>query len=180
MSKEFNLEDYKTVEERIKEFWTHYPHGRITTSLVELDNSDTTARMVVIKAKIYKQKGDEHPTSTGYAKEREGTRGANQTSFIENCETSAIGRGLANLGIGVDRKRPSREEMEAVTATNTAHEANLTLLKDYAQGLPDENPVKAKLRDEWRILEHSPLEVYKLVVSLNLNPEPEVEEVVTT
>jgi len=64
------------------------------------------------------------PTATGYAHEIRSDRGVNATSFVENCETSAIGRALANCGYATHGKRPSREEMSKVSRAenpNTGH-----------------------------------------------------------
>ncbi len=178
MSENFNLDDYVTVTERIQIFWKTYPEGRIKTVMVSLDPSDSAARMAVIKAWVWKQAGSDRADSTGYAKEREGTRGANEKAFLENCETSAIGRALANLNIGVSKKRPSREEMEGVQAVTQEHESNLKLLQKYAASLAEDTPIRSKLRDDWKILVHNPLEVLKLVQSFNLHStETEVEPV---
>lgn len=100
----FNLEDYETVDSRIKKFYKKYPEGRILTELVSETNNINTA---IIKAYIYN--GD-ILLSTGYAFEIAGQGYVNKTSHLENCETSAIGRGLANIGLNGD-KRPSKEEM---------------------------------------------------------------------
>ena len=175
----FNIDDYVSVQERIRIFWDTYPEGRIKTEMVHLDGPDITARMVVIKSWIWTDGGSKPADSTGYAKEREGTKGANMTAFIENCETSSIGRALANLGIGVSKNRPSREDMEGVQADKKEHKINLQNLKAYAANLKEDDPVRTKLREEWKQLEHNPLEVFKLIESFNLNIT-EVEEVTQT
>jgi len=105
----FNLEDYETVETRIDKFWVKYPDGRISTELlVEGD-----VRFIVF-ASIYRSLDDTHPFATGYAEERVNQGMVNKTSALENCETSAIGRALANGGFATRGKRPSREEMQKV------------------------------------------------------------------
>jgi len=178
MSENFNLDDYVSVGERIQIFWNKYPDGRIKTKMVSLDEPDAAVRMAVIKAWVWKKSDSTHADSTGYAKEREGTGGANRTAFLENCETSAIGRALANLGIGVSKKRPSREEMEGVEAVTQEHQSNLKLLQKYAESLAEDTPIRSKLRDDWKILVHNPLEVLKLIQSFNLHlTETEVEKV---
>jgi hypothetical protein len=108
----FNLEDYETVEERLIKFWKEHPDGRIDTALVE-----HTLQRFIIKAAIYRTEVDAHPWTTGYAEETVSTRGVNSTSALENCETSAIGRALANAGYATKGKRPSREEMSKVKAS---------------------------------------------------------------
>ncbi len=105
----FNLEDYETVEERLVKFWKEHPDGRIETSLVE-----STLQRFIIKASIFRTEVDAQAWTTGFAEETVSTRGVNSTSALENCETSAIGRALANAGYASKGKRPSREEMSKV------------------------------------------------------------------
>jgi hypothetical protein len=69
----------------------------------------------VFRAEIYFKNTETVPTATGYAQEIRSDRGVNSTSFVENCETSAIGRALANCGYATHGKRPSREEMSKVS-----------------------------------------------------------------
>jgi hypothetical protein len=111
MSNMFNLEDYETVEERLVKFWKEHPDGRIETALVE-----STLQRFIIKAAIYRTEVDAQAWTTGFAEETVSTRGVNSTSALENCETSAIGRALANAGYASKGKRPSREEMSKVKA----------------------------------------------------------------
>ena len=68
--------------------------------------------MVIMKASIYKDLKDEKPSATGIAYERESTSFINKTSYIENCETSCVGRALGMLGIGIDTSIASAEEVE--------------------------------------------------------------------
>jgi len=107
----FNLEDYETVEERLVKFWKDHPDGRIDTLLV-----DSTLQRFIVKASVYRTEVDAQAWTTGYAEETVSTRGVNSTSALENCETSAIGRALANAGYVTKGKRPSREEMSKVKA----------------------------------------------------------------
>jgi hypothetical protein len=105
----FNLEDYETVEERLAKFWKEHPDGRIFTEVIE-----HTLQRFIVKAAIYRTEVDAHPWTTGFAEETVSTRGVNSTSALENCETSAIGRALANANYATKGKRPSREEMAKV------------------------------------------------------------------
>jgi hypothetical protein len=105
----FNLEDYETVEERLIKFWKDQPDGRINTTLLEAN----TTRFIV-RAEIFRTEVDPHPWATGIAEETVQGRGVNATSALENCETSAIGRALANAGYATKGKRASREEMTKV------------------------------------------------------------------
>ena len=105
----FNLENYETVEERLIKFWKDHPDGQIHTKLLE----HTIGRFIV-EASIYRTEADQRPWTTGLAEETVQGRGVNATSALENCETSAIGRALANAGYATKGKRASREEMTKV------------------------------------------------------------------
>ncbi len=109
----FNLENYETVEDRLKAYWSDNPEGRISTEVVH-ETADGTC--VTIKAEIYIKNTDEHPVSTGIAQETKGQGGfANTDAWVENCETSAIGRALANWKYqGAKAPRPSKQEMSKV------------------------------------------------------------------
>lgn len=111
----FNLNDYELVETRIAKFYALYEDGRIHTENMTT-KEERERGLWVVKARIYKTLEDQRlgcPTSTGYAFEVDGGYGANKTSALENCETSAIGRALANMGLH-GNKRASREEMAKV------------------------------------------------------------------
>jgi hypothetical protein len=107
----FNLADYETVEVRLEKFIKDYPDFRIATELEVVE-----ATRYVVKAYLYKVATDQVSWTTGYAEETISERGVNSTSALENCETSAIGRALANAGYAAKGKRPSREEMTKVVA----------------------------------------------------------------
>ena len=102
MRESFDLKDYVDVAERIRAFYERYPEGSIQTEIVRLEGD-----MVVFKATVYRDREDRRPT-TGHAYEREGQGFVNRTSFIENCETSAIGRALANLNFARTRGARAR------------------------------------------------------------------------
>jgi hypothetical protein len=108
----FNLADYEPVEVRLEKFIKDYPTFRISTELEVVE-----ATRYIVKAYLYKDVSDSVAWATGYAEETVSNRGVNQTSALENCETSAIGRALANAGYAPKGKRPSREEMTKVVAT---------------------------------------------------------------
>jgi hypothetical protein len=108
----FNLAEYEPVEVRLEKFIKDYPAFRISTELEVVE-----ATRYIVKAYLFKNAEDGVAWATGYAEETVTSRGVNQTSALENCETSAIGRALANAGYAPKGKRPSREEMTKVVAT---------------------------------------------------------------
>jgi len=111
----FNLEDYETVEVRLEKFIKDFPDFRVETELVSFQND-----RYIVKAWIYRTYMDSTPFSSGLAEETISSRGVNATSALENCETSAIGRALANAGYASKGKRPSKEEMVKVARTKLA------------------------------------------------------------
>ena len=116
----FNLADYETVEERLKRFYKDNPEGRILTENITT-LQDRQVSTWVVKATVYldsKDAYDELPKATGLAFEVDGQGMANKTSALENAETSAIGRALANANYS-GNKRTSRTEMEKVAKGQT-------------------------------------------------------------
>ena len=124
----FNLADYETVEVRLEKFIKDYPDFRISTEM-ELCEKDR----YIVKAYLFKTAGDSVAWTTGYAEEKITDRGVNSTSALENCETSAIGRALANAGYAAKGKRPSREEMTKVVATKVVKPAVQDLVPEQEQ-----------------------------------------------
>jgi hypothetical protein len=105
----FNLADYEPVEVRLEKFIKDHKDFRISTELEVVDTN-----RYIVKAYLYKNFADTVAWATGLAEETVTSRGVNQTSALENCETSAIGRALANAGYAPKGKRASREEMTKV------------------------------------------------------------------
>ena len=101
-----DLASYAPVAERITLFYETVPRGRIITELMS-----RTERDVVFRALVYRDANDADAAATGWAAEREGDGEINMVACLENTETSAIGRALANLGFTASRERPSAEEM---------------------------------------------------------------------
>lgn len=111
--------DYAEVNQRIKAFRMVYPQGIIQTEMISNENG-----VCVFKASAYDDNGS--LLSTGHAYEKENSSFINKTSFIENCETSAIGRCLGIAGFGIDVSVASAEEVQNAinNQTVTQEEAN--------------------------------------------------------
>ena len=150
----FNLADYEPVEVRLEKFIKDYPSFRISTELEVVE-----ATRYIVKAYLYKAIGATVAWETGYAEETVTSRGVNQTSALENCETSAIGRALANAGYAPKGKRPSREEMSKVVAAKPAK--------------PPVQEVKADDQDYWT----TPVGQYNKVVDAPVTLEKAMETI---
>lgn len=101
----FNLDDYIPVNDRIAKFYSLYPEGGITTEIVKDEDN-----VVQVKAYVFKE-ASRSAAATGHAEELRGSSFINKTSALENCETSAVGRALAMLGIEISKSVASREEV---------------------------------------------------------------------
>lgn len=150
----FNLADYEPVEVRLEKFIKDYPSFRIATELEVVE-----ATRYIVKAYLFKDASDGVAWATGYAEETVTQRGVNQTSALENCETSAIGRALANAGYAPKGKRPSREEMTKVVAKKPEK--------------PAVQDVKAEDQDYWT----TPVGQYNKVVDAPVTLEKALENV---
>ena len=102
--KEIKGKLYGEVSERIKAFRYLYPQGRIETELIYNENG-----RCIFRAKVFNEEG--FLLGTGTAEEKEGSSFINNTSFIENCETSAVGRGLSMAGFAIGTTIMSYEEL---------------------------------------------------------------------
>lgn len=139
----FNLDDYETVEERLIKYWKDHPDGQIHTKLLE-----NTASRFIVEASIFRTEADVRPWTTGLAEETVQGRGVNATSALENCETSAIGRALANAGYATKGKRASREEMGKVVKA-TEVKAKIDEVKAKMADTSKEYVPVAKESDPW-------------------------------
>ena len=143
---EHDLSEYALVADRITLFYQRYPAGRIVTELVS-----RTGREITFRAVVFRGAADVEPAATGWASEREGDGEINQVACLENTETSAVGRALANLGFTASNRRPSREEMEKAA-------------RQRARLVPRPAPVEplsmrhASLDAEPRATHHAPLD----------------------
>jgi hypothetical protein len=99
--------EYAPVADRITLFYARYPTGRILTRLIS-----RTRYEITVQAFIFRSVSELRPSATGLASERIGDGDVNTVACLENTETSAIGRALANLGLTASAHRPSREEID--------------------------------------------------------------------
>jgi hypothetical protein len=110
----FEPADYAPVAARITLFFERYPRGRIITELVSRSDKEIT-----FKATVYRSEELDVAAGTGWASERIGDGEVNEVACLENTETSAIGRALANIGYTASRQRPSAEEMRKASRERT-------------------------------------------------------------
>jgi hypothetical protein len=126
---------------------------------------DASATRFIVEASIYRTEADLRPWTTGLAEETVQGRGVNATSALENCETSAIGRALANAGYATKGKRASREEMGKV-AKGVEVKANIEQVKaKMAQTSKEYVPVP-KEDDPWTIKEAAPVQTIEQAVGM--------------
>jgi len=116
----FNLDDYEPVASRLDRFLKAHPDARVITDLVHY-----LSDVCVFKCELWLE-GE--IIATGWAEEIRGQGNVNKTSHLENCETGAVGRALANAGLsGSDfSKRPSREEMGKVQRMTESGNGTIT------------------------------------------------------
>jgi len=157
MAEKYSLEDYETVEARLRRLYEKYPTARLLTELIYQDE-----RRFICKTFLYLDPKDSTPHSTGYAEEIVGAGFVNKTSALENCETSAIGRCISNSVLCLDApvgKRPSQEEMQKVERYKAeprksivkaaVYTANQLATAEAAIKVVSEMTDKEKLRELW-------------------------------
>ena len=150
----FNLSEYTTVRERLIEFWRRYPNGRIETEILEWSD-----HRFIVAARLYRETTDEKPFSTGLANEVITDRGVNKDFALENGATSALGIACGHANIGIDKHKPSREEMSKVVAAKPVK--------------PPVQEVKADNQDYWT----TPVNEYNKVVDAPVTLEKAMENV---
>lgn len=122
--------DYIEVNQRIKAFRMLYPTGVIETEMLSNENG-----ICIFRAKIKDE--DDNLLATGTAYEKEDSTFINKTSYIENCETSAVGRALGMLGLGIDTSVASAEEVQNAVANQEEPKATpkqIEVLEKYYVG----------------------------------------------
>ena len=139
---DIDLANYEPVDERIARFKTDHPNFRVLTE--ESHDGEPGATRWIVKASIWRDaENTGMPDGTGYAFEIDGKGMTQRTAALETCETSAIGRALANLGYAGNRK-VTREEMikpavaqfeDRVAAAQSEDELKAVWLDAKAQGL---------------------------------------------
>lgn len=138
---------YIDVAQRIQGFWELYPQGRIVTEMVADDG-----KRCVFRAEAYDMaEGGAGLLATGHAYEVNSGRGVNATSYIENCETSAVGRALGMLGIGSTDSIASADEV--MNAQQRQAQAAKTAKKPAPAPQPQQDPLKAAKVRLWRALQ---------------------------
>lgn len=126
--------DYAIVNERVNAFRKVFPTGRIETEQIYLIG-EVGSRTVGFFARVYTEDG--RLLGTGHAEEHEKSTFINKTSFIENCETSAVGRALGMAGFGISTSIASAEEVQNAIANQEeplATEGQINMLLKYYTG----------------------------------------------
>lgn len=140
--------DYVEVNQRIKAFRMLFPTGTIKTEILSLENG-----VCVIHATVgYKPDGDFNDfvvLGEGTAYEKENSTFINKTSYIENCETSAVGRALGMCGIGIDTSIASFEEVQ--TAIVNQESLTTEQKKALAKMMEEDNIPKSYICELYKI-----------------------------
>jgi hypothetical protein len=134
----FNLEEYKTAAQKIKEVHDNYPMCRFNIRSIEVNHAQG---FVWVITEIYRDSKDEHPAAVDGAYEFRSEKGVNRDFWVENCITSSYGR-VCSLLLG-DDQRSSREDMEKVNRLNAK-----PVVKPFAEKLADKITVE-KEDDPW-------------------------------
>ena len=144
----FNLDDYEPVASRLDRFLKAHPDARVITDLVHY-----LADVAVFKCELWL---NDEIIATGWAEEIRGQGNVNKTSHLENCETGAVGRALANAGLsGSDfTKRPSREEMGKVQRMTESGNGTITESSNLASE-KQQNMIRAVCKSMGKVPPHN-------------------------
>jgi len=111
---EIKVGEYVTVNQRVKAFHELYPLGSIETQMIRVEDG-----VAIMKAVVWPDTSIPDRFFTGYAQEKENNGWINKTDCLENCETSAVGRALGFLGIGIDQSIATADDIkQSVDAYN--------------------------------------------------------------
>lgn len=169
--------DYAEVNQRIKAFKMLYPEGTIVTKMKSNENG-----VCVFRAYVYDE--EQKLLATGTAYEKENSTFINKTSYIENCETSAIGRALGIAGFGIDTSIASAEEVQNAIV-NQEKENDETKKLDYRALLEafiqDNNLDKVEVCKKYKLNARSKAEAFRttylsLIDEINQSKEDEEKE----
>ena len=139
--------EYAEVNQRVKAFRTLYPEGFITTEILCREGG-----LCIIRATVgHYADGKSVILATGTAYEKEGSSQINRTSYIENCETSAVGRALGMAGFGIDTSIASADEMN-----NALLQQNTSDVQKPVQAAPHvQKPVQTEQAAQYDILQET-------------------------
>ena len=176
MPVEIHGKQYVTVDERVKEFHKLYPNGSIRTDLIELTDR------FIIKAEVCPDVSNRMRIFTGYAYEMIGSSQINKTSALENCETSAVGRALGFLDIGLMGSIATADEVENAIHQQEAHNVTESQKGNYQSLLTHKCfDGKKKQTNEWwvkvydepnpKAAAHNALKTMEAAIKLFDNPE---------
>ena len=134
---------YAEVNQRIKAFRMLCPNGCITAEILSHENG-----VIIMRASIHDEDGRLLGTGTAY--EKEGSSNINKTSYIENCETSAVGRALAMVGLGIDLSVASFEEVSNAIEQQEAFPDRKKMIAVAKKHYPDGSDVLKALLDNFK------------------------------
>lgn len=143
---DFKGKGYAQVNERVKAFRMVCPNGSISTEIVNMEDGVVTMRATVLEE-------DGTVLATGYAQEKESSSYINKTSYIENCETSAVGRALGFAGIGIDGSMASADEL--ANALNNQNKSEYINKKEQTILI---NTIKGAGLDVEKVLNGTPID----------------------
>ena len=135
---------YAEVNQRIKAFRMLCPNGCITTEILSHENG-----IIIMRSSVHDEEGRLLGTGTAY--EKEGSSNINKTSYIENCETSAVGRALAMCGLGIDLSVASAEEVANAIEQQEAFPDRKKMIAIAKKHYPDGSDVQKKLLVSYKV-----------------------------
>lgn len=165
--------NYALVNQRVKAFRYVFPRGRLETKIISLEG-DLGKRHCLMRCEVYDDLGN--LLSVGYAEEKEDSSFINKTSFIENCETSCVGRALGMAGFGIDVSIASAEEVSNAIANQDEKKPTTLKLSKFTQGYSESE--RKQIREHYGVNkdEDLPREVVDKYVANRKEKIKEAEE----